>query len=260
MAQDWIKMREALHEDPAVLQMAALLGTRPEHVVGYCHKFWSWVSRNCHDGSVTGVTTLSLDAVLNLPGFCDMLVTVGWLEYDDADGRPVITIPHFDRHLSEGAKARALAAERQRKSRGKNNADVTNASRCKRDKSVTREEKRREDINTPVVPKGDDAYSEDFECFWSVFPKARKKSKGTAWRAWKKAIRLASAQDIIAAAGEYALSSEGRGEFCKMPSTWLNGRCWQDDRQAWSRSGNTMQANGSTVPSYAAPMPPPRRS
>lgn len=149
MAGDWIKMREALHEDPAVLAMANGLATRPEHVVGYCHRFWSWVSRNCHDGIVTGVTIESLESVLNLPGFLSLMRAVGWLEYDQSGASPTIAIPKFDRHLSQGAKSRGLNAERQRAAR---NGNVTSLSRTKRDEINTREEKRREEINTPPKP------------------------------------------------------------------------------------------------------------
>jgi len=150
MAGDWIKMREALHEDPAVLAMANGLATRPEHVVGYCHRFWSWVSRNCHDGTVTGVTIEALESVINLPGFLSMMCQVGWLEYRVENGKPLIVIPKFDRHLSQGAKNRALSAERQRAAR---NGDVTEMSRKQRDETVTREEKiREENTSTPLPP------------------------------------------------------------------------------------------------------------
>lgn len=161
MGLPWLKVREDLHEDPAVLRIASQLDTRPEHVVGYCVRFWAWVSRNCHGGSVTGVTLLSVERVLNLPGFCDMLRDVGWLEYDDSGAQPVITIPKYDRHLSDGAKERALATERKSKERKRKESgegekmpdsaiahshdSVTDMSRCERDKSVTRGEERRGD-------------------------------------------------------------------------------------------------------------------
>lgn len=147
MAMGWLRIREDLHEDTTVLRIAAELRTRPEHVVGYCVKFWSWVSRNCHAETVTGVTLESLEDVLHLPGFCALLCKFGWLEYDNSGAEPRITIPKFDRYLSEGSKARALASERQRKKR------VTQTSRAHRDKSVTREEKRR-DVVTNVTTKG----------------------------------------------------------------------------------------------------------
>lgn len=155
MANDWIKMREDLFEDPAVLKIAARLKTRPEHVVGYLHRFWGWVSRNvsqesrdkCPAASVTGVPILSLESVLNVPGFLEMLRDVGWLEYTESSpehgGEPVITIPKFDRHLSQTAKTRAFEAERKRKQRSEN---VPKMSQKCPAKTGTREEKRREDI------------------------------------------------------------------------------------------------------------------
>jgi hypothetical protein len=152
MAGDWIKMRLDLMEDPAVLEMAEKLEVREETIVGYCHAFWSWVSRQCHAGSVTGVTLVSLGRRLGLPGFPELLVEVGWLEYDDSGDRPVIHIPNFERHLSQGAKARGLAAIRKRNAR---DDSVPKMSRSERDMSVTREEKRRV-LNppTPLSKKG----------------------------------------------------------------------------------------------------------
>jgi hypothetical protein len=143
----WIKMRLDLAEDPAVMEMAERMGVREETVVGYCHAFWSWVSRQCHADTVTGVTLLSLGRRLNLPGFPELLRDVGWLEYDDSGERPIITIPKFDRHLSESAKKRAIDAERQRKRRD----SVTKMSRTQRDKSVTRKEKIREEVSITNV-------------------------------------------------------------------------------------------------------------
>ena len=135
MANDWIKMRLDLAEDPAVIEMAETLGVREETIVGYCHAFWSWVSRQCHDGTVTGVTLESLGRRINVPGFPELLRDVGWLNYDNSNCRPVMTIPNFDRHLSKGAKERGLAAIRKKKSRLDS---VPEKSQKKRDKNVTR--------------------------------------------------------------------------------------------------------------------------
>ena len=143
MAGDWIKMRIDLMEDPAVMQMADELGVREEAIVGYCHALWSWVSRQCHADTVTGVTLTSLGRRINLPGFPEMMCDVGWLEYDDTGDRPVIRIPNWDRHLSQSAKKRGIDAIRQAKRR----QSVTQVSRSTCDNSVTREEKRREEKN-----------------------------------------------------------------------------------------------------------------
>jgi len=154
MAGDWIKIREDLNEDPAVLRMAIAMNERPEHIVGYCTKFWAWISRNvspesrdnCPAASVTGVPLLSLEVALNLPGFLTALLAVDWLEYDDgagtADGQPIIHVPKLERHLSESAKKRALEAEKKRKQRAGKSPKA--GDNCPKE-TGTREEKRREE-------------------------------------------------------------------------------------------------------------------
>lgn len=75
--------------------------------------------------------------------------------------------------------------------------------------------------------------AENFERFWLAFPKGRKQSKGAARDAFFKALRKESAETIIAAATHYATTPAGKGQYVKMPSTWLNQECWDDDRAAW---------------------------
>lgn len=133
MAKDWIPMREDLHEDPAVLAMADSLETRPEHIVGYCHKFWSWLSRNASADCLQNVRLMSVESVLNLPGFLRLLCEVGWLEeYQNDAGQPCLRVPNFDRWLSQSGKRRALESQRKRSQRSEN---VRNAS-AKRPQNV----------------------------------------------------------------------------------------------------------------------------
>lgn len=145
MAADWIPMRLDIREDPAVIMMADALKVREEVIVGYLHSIWSWLSRQCHDGSVTGVTLSSLGRVTNLSGFPELMRDAGWIiETKNAAGLPMIVVPNWDRWLSKSAKYRIRAAERQRKSR---HGDVAKVSRKKRDKGVTTEENSTEENN-----------------------------------------------------------------------------------------------------------------
>lgn len=141
MAGDWIKIRINLHEDPAILKMAELIGgkCRPETVVGYCVRFWGWVSENTSDGVVRNVTLESVECVLHLPNFLSYMRQVGWLEYVESTTGTQIIIPNFERHLSNSAKKRALDTKSKRQQR------VRKMSENKTDKSGTREEKRREE-------------------------------------------------------------------------------------------------------------------
>jgi hypothetical protein len=79
---------------------------------------------------------------------------------------------------------------------------------------------------------------DSFEDFWRAFPSGRKRDKGSARKAWLVAVEKHPAAEIVSAASEYAASEQGRGEYVKMPSSWLNGECWSDDRDAWKSKGN----------------------
>lgn len=96
--------------------------------------------------------------------------------------------------------------------------------------------------NTKVTPLYEGEYETEFEEFWKSFPSGRKKSKGTAREAFAKAAAKCEPAKIIAAAAEYAASEAGRGQFVKMPATWLNQECWADDRASWRDTPNERPA------------------
>lgn len=65
-----------------------------------------------------------------------------------------------------------------------------------------------------------------FEDFWKTYP--RKAAKGAARRAWAKAVRIASPDEIIAGATRYADDPHRDESFTAHPATWLNGERWLD--------------------------------
>ncbi len=134
MAGDWIKMRVGLHEDPAVIGMAAQLKMDEYAVIGRLHRIWSWATAHTSNGNAHSVTPCNVDVLVNAPGFAEAMVTAGWLKTSEAG----ISFPKFDRHMSQGAKSRALTQARVQKLR--NAASVTDALPEKR-----RVEKRRID-------------------------------------------------------------------------------------------------------------------
>jgi hypothetical protein len=74
-----------------------------------------------------------------------------------------------------------------------------------------------------TAPKTD----EDFEAFWAVYP--RRDSKKNALKAWVKAKGEAPASRIILGAKRYAEDPNREQQFTKLPATWLNAGCWDDD-------------------------------
>ena len=89
-------------------------------------------------------------------------------------------------------------------------------------------------LQTVNGSKGRAAYSEEFEKFWQTFPSRRKTKKRKAFTDFKKAKKRVDVATLMTAVEEYARSNKGRGEFCQMPSSWLNGDCWEDDRAGWN--------------------------
>lgn len=146
MAGDWIKMRVDLAEDPAVIGIAARLGLDEFSVVGRLQALWSWADGQSRDGHADGVTAAWVNRKVQRDGFAEAMVEVGWLAIEDGG----ISFPNFTNHNGETAKTRALGKNRQQKKRA--SEEVTQppsqTSRNERDKSVTREEKRREESNS----------------------------------------------------------------------------------------------------------------
>jgi len=154
MAGDWIKMRVDLAEDPAVIAMASSLQVHETHVVGMLHKVWAWADRHAENGHAKNVTVSWLDRYIGVTGFSQAMQEAGWLLVDNG-----VRFPDFDRHNGESAKKRAHATERKRLERVRHK-EVTTLSRKVSDKSVTREEKRREEVKDKSMAASRPAHSQ----------------------------------------------------------------------------------------------------
>lgn len=146
MANDWIKMRMNLADDPAVIGIAARLKLDRFAVVGRLHTLWSWADEHSADGFLPHITAEVIDAKVDKRGFAAVMAAPGvaWLIIS-ADG---VTFPKFDRHNGASAKKRALDMDRKRVTRGREAGaappSVAGVSASQADTTRTREEKRRE--------------------------------------------------------------------------------------------------------------------
>jgi|GEM_PF-605397 len=148
MAGDWIKVEKSTSLKPEVLQLSEILEIHPAHAFGLCMKFWIWCDDHLTNSNARSVTKVTLDYIIQHQGFTGALISVGWLQSSEGTDGP-FKIPNFERHLSEGAKTRALGKERIATLRKNNNATAVT--------EVTQPpllEKRREEYSTPKVPKG----------------------------------------------------------------------------------------------------------
>jgi hypothetical protein len=152
MAGDWIKMRSNLQTHPKVARIASASNADRLRVVGGLHAVWCLFDEHSADGHLCGYTPSAVDSLIGWPGFTDLLVAVGWVEWDGNDG---LTLPEFDTHNGASAKRRAQENDRKKAER----AAALDASKehpqpdlipsaSHADKKRTREEKRREEKKT----------------------------------------------------------------------------------------------------------------
>lgn len=113
MADDWIKMRVNLHQDPEVLRIGELMNMSTAEVVGRLHLVWSWLDQHSRTAFVATVTLVTLDSISGVTGFTQAMVDVGWLTVSDSGA----SFTNYDDHISKSAKNRALTAKRQSKKR-----------------------------------------------------------------------------------------------------------------------------------------------
>ena len=130
-----------------------------------------------------------------------------------------------------------------------NNAPSASASASASDCTTSSDE---EVSTTPPIspPVGDRArqpsgssrrgatnYPPEFEEFWQAYPRKGRTEKAKALRAWKVHVEAAKAdpETVIAAAREYSKCRMVQDGYVKHATTWLNGECWTDDREAWRR-------------------------
>lgn len=126
MAGDWIKIRTDLYEDQDVLQMSDILGTDDPTTIGLLVRFWSWADKQTIDGNGIKLSDARIDSLVGRPGFADALRKVEWLEGENGS----LTLPNFQRHNGDSAKARVLEAEAKRIRRKQQKPDQELSDTC----------------------------------------------------------------------------------------------------------------------------------
>lgn len=86
-------------------------------------------------------------------------------------------------------------------------------------------------IDSPKPPRAEkppDPIEEEFDKFWSVYP--RHDAKQPALKAYRIARREMSAEVLLASARGYAAARSGQDQkFTALAATWLNNRRWSDE-------------------------------
>lgn len=92
--------------------------------------------------------------------------------------------------------------------------------------SATKNTKLKEDHHEEHKPKLPSP-SDDFLDWYLVYP--RKEARNKALQAYIKARRSVSAEVLLAGARRYAEDPNRLSEYTKLPASWLNAGCWEDD-------------------------------
>jgi hypothetical protein len=147
VANDWIKVRFDLLDDPAVIEMSSILDMEDFAVIGRLVKIWTWADKHTISGNAMSVTEKFLNRYVCCEMFTNALRKVGWLSGEDG----ALSFPNFDRHNGKTAKNRAQTNLRVAQHREKQNGNelVTQKALQK-----PLPEKRRS-IN-PIIPSLDD--------------------------------------------------------------------------------------------------------
>lgn len=162
----WIKMRENLKAESEVFGICNITGLEANAVLGSLFMVWSWADGRTEDGFIDHVRKEQVDKVAEFDGFAAAMESVGWIVFTETG----VQFPNFEAHMSESAKKRDSETKRKRIQREKakrKQRDIVppTPGQCPtsdRDKSVTREEKRREElIKEKEKKESSDSQSDD---------------------------------------------------------------------------------------------------
>jgi hypothetical protein len=103
MAGDWIKMRRALLTDPRVVRIMSALHADRFRTIGGLFSAWCLIDEQTEDGSLAGYTPEILDEFVGMPGLCDAMISVGWIQ-ETSQGLEAV---NFAEHNGQTAKRRA---------------------------------------------------------------------------------------------------------------------------------------------------------
>jgi hypothetical protein len=113
MAGDWHPIFNNLRDSPRVVRMARDLKCKRTLIVGACSIWWAILDDHGTNGLVSGYGLDELDDVVQVKGFGDAMVSVGWIQVVDAG----LFAPEWEKHNSHGAKVRMTERSKKRRQR-----------------------------------------------------------------------------------------------------------------------------------------------
>ena len=113
------------------------------------------------------------------------------------------------------------------------------------------------DVRTKKISVIKDDHDREFSTFWLMYP--RKVGKLAAQKAFEKALKSATPQEIFEGVTRYLRDCGSDPKFITHPSTWLNQGRWMDVAQSNPQpkvEGSHSQSSNQFEASEATPTPP----
>lgn len=229
MSGDWAKVELNTPDKPEIWQIADTLEIDPDAVFGKVFRVWAWFDEHTEDGNAPSVTKRLLDRQVGVTGFCDSMLQAGWMSEKEG----VISLPNFDKHNGNTAKKRANTNRRVSQYRENKGSKACNAQGVT--KSVTREEKRREDIKDISAQKKPPLdYSK-----WPSLPDEQKLKDWKQVRRTKKAAITQTALDTI---GKELAKAQSLGFSVNQCFEQMISSSWQGFKAEWMTNAKQMPA------------------
>lgn len=200
-------------------------------VVSSLLRFWGYANEHAKGEKIECVTRQDVDDIAGVPGFADALSQVQWAVFDPKKGG--VKLPEFGDHNTSADERKTTGADRQKRYRQrlKNrapNGDVLSNKHGDVTSYVTsgeREEKIREEKETPPTPKGEGRFPD----FWSSWPSTeRKQDRKKCLAKWQRNGWDSIADEVIAHVAAMKATRKWLDGYEPAPLTYLNGERWSD--------------------------------
>ena len=193
----WIKIDDTLPNNPKILPLSD--GAFRLYIEGLCY-----ANQYLTDGFLTDAVLKRLDSGNNRQELIDSCL---WIEC--LDGMQINDYTEHQTSKADVEEKRKQSRNRVTRYREKSNADVTQP------------EYRIQNTETEVTTS-----SNKFDEFWSVYP--RKVGKQDAQRAYTRALKIATSEEILEGASRYSSDPNRVDQYTAHPATWLNRGSWAD--------------------------------
>ena len=229
MSGDWAKVELNTPDKPEIWQIADTLEIDPDAVFGKVFRVWAWFDEHTEDGNAPSVTKRLLDRQVGVTGFCDAMLQAGWMSEKEG----VISLPNFDKHNGNTAKKRANTNRRVSQHRENKGFQACNAQSVT--KSVTREEKRREDIKDISAQKKP-------PLDYSKWPSLPDEQKLKDWKALRRTKKAPISQTVVNTFGKELTKAAKAGFSVEQCFEQIITRSWIGFEAEWlTKNKNSSQ-------------------